>query len=173
MARLVALLRGINLGSKRRVAMADLRALLEEELGYTDVRTVLASGNVVFTGPKTKAREKLEQALKQRFEMDIDVVVRTMGELHAVIDADPFKDEVENPTRYFVAFLDTEPQAERLAQLAEEDFAPDKFEAHDREVYAWCPDGMQDSRLMKALGKPGLAGTATVRNWATVNKLLE
>src|SRR5262245_14539694 len=172
MARLVALLRGINLGSKRRVAMADLRALLEE-LGYTEVRTVLASGNVVFTGRAAKARETLEKALAERFDMDIDVVIRTMDELHAVIDADPFKDEVDNATRYFVAFLDTEPQAERLAELAEEDFAPDKFEARNREVYACCPEGMQNSRLMKALGKPGLAGTATVRNWSTVNKLLE
>jgi uncharacterized protein (DUF1697 family) len=169
MARLVALLRGINLGSKRRVAMADLRALLSE-LGYEDVRTVLASGNVVFTGPKAKAREKLEAALKERFEMDIDVVVRTMDELRAVVDADPFKDEADNPTRYFVVFCDVKP---RVEQLAGEDFAPDKFAAGKREVYAWCPDGMQNSRLMKALGKPGLAGTATARNWATVNKLLD
>jgi uncharacterized protein (DUF1697 family) len=172
MARLIAFLRGINLGSKRRVPMADLRALIEE-IGYTDVRTVLASGNVVFSGPKAKAREKLEQALAERFDMSIDVVVRTMDELHAVVKADPFKNEVDNPTRYFVAFLDTKPQAKRLEALAQEDFAPDKFAAHDREVYAWCPDGMQNSRLMKELGKPGLAGTATVRNWATVNKLLE
>jgi uncharacterized protein (DUF1697 family) len=149
MARLVALLRGINLGSKRRVAMADLRALLEE-LGYEDVRTVLASGNVVMTGPKAKARQRLEAALAERFGMDIDVVIRTMDELRAVVKA--------------------KPQVERLA---EEDFAPDKFAVRRHEIYAWCPDGMQNSRLMKALGKPGLAGTATVRNWATVNKLLE
>src|SRR3954451_21966969 len=116
MARLVALLRGINLGSQRRVAMADLRALLEE-LGYTDVRTVLASGNVVFTGSKAKAREKLEAALAERFDMEIDVVVRTMEELHAVIEADPFKGKVDNATRYFVAFLDSQPKAERLAEL--------------------------------------------------------
>src|SRR3954463_14738886 len=101
MARLVALLRGINLGSKRRVAMADLRALLTE-IGYEDVRTVLASGNVVLTGPKAKAREKLETALEERFGMQIDVVVRTMEELHDVVNADPFKAEADNPTRYFV-----------------------------------------------------------------------
>jgi len=172
MARLVALLRGINLGRNRRIAMADLRALFEQ-LGYEDVRTVLASDNVVFSGPKAKAREKLEKGLAERFDMDIDVVVRTMAELHAVIENDPFKDAVDNPTRYFVAFLDSEPKAERLAALAEEDFSPDAFEARNREVYAWCPEGMQNSRLMKELGKPGLTGTATVRNWATVNKLLE
>src|SRR4051794_6812852 len=146
MARLVALLRGINLGSKRRVAMADLRALLEE-LGYEDVRTVLASGNAVFSGAKTKTRERLEAALAARFGMDIDVVVRTMDELRAVVDADPFKGEAENPTRYFVAFLDRKPDAKRVAALAEEDFAPDKFAVGERVIYAWCPEGLQDSRL--------------------------
>src|SRR5262249_35767180 len=122
---------------------------------------------------KAKAREMLEQALHERFDMQIDVVIRTMDELHAVIAADPFVGEVDNATRYFVAFLDSKPKAARLAELAEEDFAPDRFEAVNREVYAWCPEGMQNSKLMKALGKPGLAGTATVRNWSTVNKLLE
>jgi len=170
MARLVALLRGINLGAKRRIAMADLRALLEE-IGYTDVRTVLASGNAVITGPKS--RDKLERALADRFDMKIDVILRTMKELHAVVDADPFGDEVTNPTRYFVVFLDAAPDAAKLKPLLEEDFSPDKLAANGSELYAWCPDGMQNSRLMKALGKPGLAGTATVRNWATVNKLLE
>jgi uncharacterized protein (DUF1697 family) len=172
MARLVALLRGINLGSKRRIAMGELRELFAE-LGYEDVRTVLASGNVVFTGAKAKAREKLESAIEERFGMRVDVVVRTMAELHAVVEADPFGKRVDNPTRYFVAFLDAKPAAKRLAELADEDFAPDEFAAGAREVYAWCPEGMQNSKLMKALGKPGLAGTATVRNWATVSKLLE
>ncbi len=170
MARVVALLRGINLGAKRRVAMADLRALLEE-IGYTDVRTVLASGNAVMTGAKSRA--KLEKALADRFGMKIDVILRTMKELHAVVDADPFGDEVTNPTRYFVVFLDAAPNSAKLAPLLEDDFSPDKLAANGRELYAWCPDGMQNSRLMKELGKPGLAGTATVRNWATVNKLLE
>ena len=167
MPRNIALLRGINLGAKRRVAMADLRALLEE-LGHTDVRTVLASGNAIFTGKTSRAQ--LETALEERFEMKIDVVLRTMDELRAVIAADPFSGEVDNPTRYFVVFLDHEPELEALEG---EDFAPDRFAAHGHEIYVWCPDGMQNSRLMKALHKPAAGGTATVRNWATVNKLLD
>lgn len=169
MARLVALLRGINLGSKRRVAMADLRDVLAE-LGYEDVRTVLASGNAVITGPKAKARDKLETALQERFDMKIDVVIRTMAELQAIVDADPLKDAVENPTRYFVVFLDRKPDT---SALDGEDFTPDTYAAGQRELYVHCPEGMQNSKLMKLLSKPGKAGTATVRNWATVNKLLE
>ena len=98
--------------------MADLRALLEE-IGYTDVRTVLASGNAVITG-QAKSREKLEKALADRFGMQIDVILRTMKELHAVVDADPFGDEVTNPTRYFVVFLDAAPNAAKLDPLLEE-----------------------------------------------------
>jgi uncharacterized protein (DUF1697 family) len=169
MARLVGLLRGINLGAKRRIAMADLRELMAE-LGYEDVRTVLASGNVVFTGSKAKAREKIERALEQRFGFNVDVVLRTMDELHAVVADEPFGDEVDNETRYFVVFLPERPDVSSLDGV---DFAPDKFDVGGREIYAWCPDGLQNSRLMKALGKPGIGTTATVRNMATVKKLLE
>ena len=172
MARLVALLRGINLGSKRRVAMADLRELLEE-LGYEDVRTVLQSGNIVFTGAKAKARKTLEAALEERYGFKVDVVLRTMKELHDIVDAEPFGDEADNLSRYFVVFLPSAPNAEALDVLKAQDFAPDRFEAGVHELYAWCPQGMQDSGLMRALGKPGLAETATVRNMATVKKLLE
>ncbi len=172
MARLVALLRGINLGPKRRVPMADLRELMGE-LGYEDVRTVLASGNVVFTGPKAKAREKLEAALADRYGFNVDVVLRTMKELHAVVDAEPYGKQVDNPSRYFVVFLPTAPNAKALEALEAQDFAPDSFQANGRELYAWCPEGMQDSRLMRALSKPAVAETATVRNMETVKKLLE
>jgi uncharacterized protein (DUF1697 family) len=172
MARLVALLRGINLGAKRRVPMADLRELMTE-LGYEDVRTVLQSGNVIFTGAKAKARETLEAGLNERYGFKVDVVLRTMSELHAVVKDEPFGDEADNLTRYFVVFLPTAPDDKALAKLAEQDFAPDRFEAGGRELYAWCPEGLQNSALMRALGKPGLAGTATVRNMSTVKKLLE
>jgi uncharacterized protein (DUF1697 family) len=172
MARLVALLRGINLGAKRRVPMADLRALMGE-LGYEDVRTVLQSGNIVFTGAKAKAQAKLEAALVDRYGFEVDVVLRTMDELQAVADHDPFKDEAGDLKRYFVVFLAAKPDAGRIAELVGEDWTPDQLHAHERELYAWCPDGMQGSELMKALGKPGIAETATFRNMSTIRKLLE
>jgi uncharacterized protein (DUF1697 family) len=172
MARLVALLRGINLGATRRVPMADLRALMAE-LGYEDVRTVLQSGNVVFTGAQATAQETLEAALEERYGFRVDVILRTMDELHRVVADEPFGDEVTNLTRYFIVFLPEAPSAEPLSALEAADFAPDKFAANGREIYAWCPDGMQNSRLMKALARPNLAATATVRNMSTVKKLLE
>ncbi len=124
--------------------MADLRELMGE-LGYEDVRTVLASGNVVFTGPKAKAREKIEAALADRYGFKVDVVLRTMKELHAVVDAEPYGKQVDNLSRYFVVFLPTKPNAAALEALQAQDFAPDSFQANGRELYAWCPEGMQDS----------------------------
>ena len=172
MARLVALLRGINLGAKRRVPMADLRALMGE-LGYEDVRTVLQSGNVLFTGAKGGAQAKLKSAIADRFGFEVDVVLRTVAELEAVVAHDPFGDAADDLKRYFVVFLSGKPDAGRLAEIEAEDWSPDAFRAHGSELYAWCPDGMQGSRLMKALGKPGIAATATFRNMSTVKKLLE
>jgi uncharacterized protein (DUF1697 family) len=169
MPRLVALLRGINLGGKRRVAMADLRALLEA-LGYGDVRTLLQSGNAVFTARRANVRRELEAALAKRFGMEIDVVLRTMDELRAVVDADPFGAEVTDPRRYFVVFVEGKADVSGLDGV---ELGPDRFVAGEREIYAWCPEGMQGSRLMRELGKPRLARTATVRNWSTVTKLLE
>jgi uncharacterized protein (DUF1697 family) len=167
---MVALLRGINLGRNRRIAMADLRAVMEE-LGYEDVSTLLASGNVLFSGSQAKAREKIEKGLKERFDMQIDVVLRTEKEIEALIAADPFAAERENPTRHFVTFLDAAADADAVAQLEAEDFAPDLLAITDREVHAWCPDGLMESRLMKEVGKAKLAGTMTNRNWATVLKI--
>lgn len=169
MARLVALLRGINLGAKRRVPMADLRELMED-LGFSDVKTVLQSGNVVFTGAKKDTQGKLQNALNTRFGFEVDVVIRTMAELQKVAGHDPFKGEADDLKRYFVVFLDGKPA---LGDLADEDWSPDRLAVNGSELYAWCPDGMQGSRLMKALGKPGLARTATFRNMATVRKLLD
>jgi uncharacterized protein (DUF1697 family) len=167
MARLVALLRGINLGAKRRVPMADLRDLMQE-LGYTDVRTVLQSGNVVFSGPAKGARSTLQKALKDRFGFEIDVVLRTAEELRRIADHDPFAEVADDPKRSFVIFTEGE-----LSPPADEDWSPDRLHVHGSELYAWCPGGMQGSRLMKALGKPGIADTVTFRNMATVRKLLD
>jgi uncharacterized protein (DUF1697 family) len=169
----VALLRGINLGPKRRVAMADLRALLEEA-GFENVRTHLQSGNVVLetdAAPDEAART-IEERIAERVGFDVDVIVRTAPELADVAANSPFADVETDGSRHHVVFLPSEPDADALAELAEQDFEPDRYAARGREIYAWCPNGMRDSHLMRALADPRLAPTGTVRNWNTVTKLL-
>jgi uncharacterized protein (DUF1697 family) len=173
-ARQIALLRGINVGGRKKVPMARLRELMAE-LGYEDVRTYVQSGNVVFTGPEaspdTVAR-RLEQALEEAFGFDVAVVVRSRDELAAVVRTDPLGDRATDPAKYLVSFLADAVDADRLADLDADEFAPEAFRLEGRELYLWLPDGVHSSRLAKALSDERLGTTATARNWRTVEKLL-
>jgi uncharacterized protein (DUF1697 family) len=173
-ARLVALLRGINLGANRRIAMADLRELLSE-LGYEDPRTHLQSGNAVFeTGEAPeKAARRIEQAIEERFGFPVDVMTRTADELAAVVAANPLGDVATDGAKHLVAFLSEAPDEAALARLAERDLGTDRFAVGEREVYVWCPDGVRNSQAFAALTAAKASPTATARNWNTVTKLLD
>jgi uncharacterized protein (DUF1697 family) len=154
--RQIALLRGINLGSRRRVSMPELRELLAG-LGYEDVRTLLQSGNVVLTSSLRGDRlaRALEREIADGLGVDPAVVVRTRDELAAVVAANPFTDVMTDGRRLQVSFL-----------------AGDPDPAYVRELYAWHPDGLQRSALVKLITEEGLGTAATARNWNTVCKLL-
>jgi uncharacterized protein (DUF1697 family) len=172
--RYVALLRGINVGAHRRVAMADLRALMGG-LGYGDVQTLLQSGNAVFAaeGSPERVTRDLEREIAAKLGVEVEVVVRTGEELAGVIERDPLGEVVSDPKRYQVSFLSAQPDAELARELAALDFAPERCVFSGREIYAWHPDGIHSSKLAKLLSGPRLGVTATARNWNTVVKLLE
>ena len=174
MARQIALLRGINVGGHRKVPMARLRELMEA-LGFSDVRTYVQSGNVVFTGPDAPAVEvarRLEQELAATFGFDVSVVVRSRDELAEVVEANPLRDVATDPARHLVVFRDSNVDLERVAHVDPAEFAPEAFHVRGRELYVWAPEGVRDSRLLKVLSEQRLGGTATARNWRTVEKLL-
>jgi uncharacterized protein (DUF1697 family) len=165
----VALLRGINLAGKRRVAMADLRAWLAE-LGYENARTLLQSGNAVFRSAKRPAtvQRELEAHLAERSGFSIDCVVLTADELRAVVEADPLGSVADNGSRYHVSFLRVAPVR---PDFAADSFAPELFHVGKREIYFWTPDGVMNSKVLAAF--PVRKGeVATMRNWNTVTKLL-
>ena len=170
--RVVALLRGINIGPSKRIAMADLRAIVES-LGHTDVETYLQSGNVVFT-PKRRAKhsaEPLSAAIREATGLDVPIVTRTGAELARVVEANPYS--VDDPTKVVVAFL---ADAVDLGDLALGDlssYLPDELTISARELYVSVPNGQARSKLMEALTKRSLPTTLTVRNWRTVEALAE
>ena len=171
----VALLRGINLGAKRRVAMADLRTLLEG-LGYDDVRTHLQSGNAVFrTGTRSAAavKKELEAALDEALGFDVDVVVRSAAQLRKVVVANPFDGVADDGARYLVTFLDRAPGKRWLADVDLADYEPEQVAVRGSEVYLWLPKGVHASRLARVVGDTKQHGTATSRNWNVVTKLAE
>lgn len=173
MARQIALLRGVNVGGNRRVGMPQLRELLEAA-GHRDVRTYVQSGNVVLTSRRApdSLRRELERQIAAGLGVEVQVVVRTRDELADVVARNPLADVADDPKRYQVTFLDREPEPERLRPLEALDVAPERLVVSGRELYAWHPDGMQRSRLARALSDARLGVTATARNWRTVTTLL-
>jgi len=168
----VALLRGINVGRAKRIAMADLRALVES-LGYEDVRTLLNSGNIVFSVPakaKGDAASRIEKAIETKLGLSSRVTVITAAELDTIVKENPLLEIAENPSRFLIAVLNDKGDRTRLEPLLKEDWAPDALALGERVAYMWCPGGVLESRLADSVGRV-LRDGVTTRNWATILKL--
>ncbi len=176
MTTYVALLRGINVGGRGKVAMADLRALCDD-LGHGDVRTYVQSGNVVFTSerddPDTLGAE-LSERVASDLGVEATVVVRTADELAEVAGANPFPSEAaDDPTRVHVAFLSDAPSDPDVFAVDAERYAPEQVVAGDRVLYLHLPDGIGRSKLAADLARRRTDVAMTVRNWRTVDRLLD
>jgi uncharacterized protein (DUF1697 family) len=171
--RHILLLRGINLGSRNRISMPELRAALERA-GLEQARTYLQSGNVVVSSDATAGElaARTRRAIADGFGLDVDVLVRTRDELADVIARNPLADVAVNPRRYQVSFLERELDAAVLGQLSSLASASERLVAVGRELYAWHPDGVARSRLWARLAGRSLGVSATARNWTTVTSLL-
>jgi uncharacterized protein (DUF1697 family) len=171
--RVAALLRGINIGPGKRIAMATLGEIVES-LGHRDVETYLQSGNVVFT-PVTDATgelaRSLEQAIADATGLDVAVLLRTGPELARVVDVNPYR--VDDPTRVVVAFLGDEIETAQLGLGDLGEYLPDELTQLGRELYISVPNGQGRSKLMEVLTKRRQPTTLTVRNWRTVAALAE
>lgn len=169
----VALIRGINVGKAKRVAMAELRAELEK-IGYEDVRTLLNSGNVVFTLPaksKGEPDSRVEEVLEKRLKVPAKVVVLSAAEVAEAIEGNPLLEYAEgDPARFLVAALATRIDRKALAALAKQDWTPDDFAIGKRVAYLWCASGILASKMLTAFNRATGDG-ATTRNWTTMLKL--
>lgn len=175
MARLIALLRGINVGSNKRVPMAQLREVLAG-LGHEQVKTYVNSGNAVFTAPDDVApaavEREIEVALREAFGFEVPVVVRTRDELAAVVAGNPLAGVADDPARHLVLFLREEADPRCLADLDPADYAPEEFHLRGRELHLWNPEGLSNSEIVKVMTPKRLSTDITGRNWRTVEKLL-
>lgn len=168
----VALLRGINVGKAKRVAMADLRSVLES-LGYTNVRTLLASGNVVFESRRALAKDaaaRMQAALIEATGVSSRFIVRSGAELSAVVEGNPLAARIAEPSRGFVTFVQPGVSLAAVQAMRKQAWGTDELALGDGVIYTWCPDGLLESALMEAIGK-ALRDDITVRNWATTVKL--
>ncbi len=152
--------------------MAELRDALA---GFQDVRTYLASGNVVLSSdrPPEEVGRECERLIEARFGFPVDVVMRTRDELAEVVGRNPLADLATEPKRYQVTFLAAHPDPELVDSLTALANGAERLVAIGRELYAWHPDGVARSRLSIKLASPGRGIKATARNWTTVTSLLE
>jgi uncharacterized protein (DUF1697 family) len=166
--RYVALLRGINVNPRSRLAMSDLRALLAG-LGHTDVRTHLQSGNALFTAEEEPRAADIERRITDELGLSVAVILRTAEELRAVVRENPL--EVRDPAKFAVVFLAQAPDREALEGIDPAAYAPEEMRVGRRELYVYFPDGLRRPRLPPLLEKRSKA-PATMRNWNTVTRLL-
>ncbi|MBM7830380.1 uncharacterized protein (DUF1697 family) [Agromyces cerinus] len=175
MTDFIALLRGVNVGGIT-VRSADLRELFER-LGFEGVRTVLASGNVVFASSTDETREalkaRIEQALRDRFDYDAWIVLVTRAQLQRAVDGFPFDADDERRQPWVIFASESAVVEELAAFAADADPEIDPISRGDGVVY-WNPvkGTTVDTPFAKLLAKARFKPTTTNRNLRTLNKML-
>jgi len=171
----VAWLRGINVGGKNKLPMADLVRIFTAA-GGQDVRTYIQSGNVVFAAsPQLTERiaGAVARAIEAKFGLKVPVVLRGSDELRSLAARNPFLKQGVAPESLHVAFLADAPDRSRAASLDPERSPGDAFVLRGREIYLHLPNGVARTKLTNAWFDSRLATTSTIRNWRTVLQVLE
>ena len=176
MATYITVLRAINLGAHNRIAMGDLRGMLET-LGFEDAKTLLVSGNAVFrcsTASCDRLEKQLEAASTKQLGVTTDYFVRSAKEWQDAIAANPFPAEAKSdPARLVMMCLRDAPGAAAVAALQAAIKGSERVRAKGRHAYFVYPDGQGRSKLTIAMIEKALGTRGTARNWNTVLKLGE
>ena len=175
MPTFAALLRGINVGGKNKIPMAELKPALES-LGLEDVVTYIQSGNVVFTSSKRSAdavAADVERQIAKVFGVDVAVLLRTPAQLRKIAADNPFLGKGADVSKLHVVFLDAAPGKGAIAELDPDRSPPDEFSVRGQEIYLRLPNGAGRSKLTIDWFERGLGVRATARNWKTLGKLIE
>jgi len=173
-SKYVALLRGVNnAGKGTRVAMSELRSLFES-LGFLNVRTVLNSGNVVFSAPNSRPEDvlaRIEKALSAKLGINCPVILLSAEEVAAAVRDNPLYRIATNPSSFLVLVLRSPSDQARLKPLLKQRWSPEVLALGSRVAYLWCAKGVAKSPLWAAVER-ALERTGTARNITTMTKLI-
>ncbi len=175
MTRYVALLQGINVGKHKRIAMDDLKAIVEG-VGASDVRTHLNSGNVVFTAEgrdNSALSSEIAEAITGATGLDVPVVIRSASEMRAIVEDNPFPEAAADHKTLHVTFLGGVPDSDRVAALAEVERGEDDYRVVADTIYLFYPNYLTGAVFMQTGLDKALGVVATSRNWRTVTRLAE
>jgi uncharacterized protein (DUF1697 family) len=168
----IALIRGINVGKAKRLPMAGLRELCVN-LGFKNVKTLLNSGNIVFTTARVtaaKSARMIEDAIFDSYAISARVIVLTADELAEIVEKNSLLKIMLDPSRLLVTVLEKASDAKNLKKFEKQTKKPEALAVGKRAVYQWCPNGILKSGCAQAVAHE-LGDTATARNWATMTKL--
>lgn len=172
MPRYVALFRGINVGRAKRIAMSELRALLEK-IGFRDVRTLLNSGNAVFTAKASasgKLAERIRAEVAKQLAVDALVIVKSASDIAAIVSANTLVKVATDDSRLLVAMANDPKAIAALEKSGRAQWGEEKVLVGAHAAYLWCAHGILESKAAEAILK-GLADCGTTRNWATLKKI--
>lgn len=174
MNKKIAILRGINVGGKRKIRMTDLKSLCET-LGWKDIETYIQSGNLIFTSdvPTSELEESLKLTIKEKYGLDVPVIVRSSKELQTSIDSNPFFNKSIEIHQLHLTFLKEKPLKEEVEKILKYSCKPDNFKIVGKDVFILCTGKYHKSKLTNSFFENKLNITATTRNWKTVLKLSE
>ena len=171
----VAFLRGINVGGHNKIKMETLRAIFAA-LGFSQVKTYINSGNVIFETAETEddaLAARIEKAIEAEFSRKIKVMTRKMTEIRRIIENNPFAGQFENEKDLHVFFLDAELPAEKRELLLAHNSENEMFAVGNREIFCLLRVSVLDSLMGKDFIGKKLKISATARNWRTVNIITE
>lgn len=171
----ISILRGINVSGHNLIKMAALRQLYAE-LGYTDIRTYIQSGNVIFktesTGSKT-LEKTIADKIFTAFGLKVPVIVLTINELKKALDNNPFlNDASKDPSFMHLTFLSDMPESVIVDKIPTDSFSPDEFKWSGKIIYLFTPGGYGNTKLNNTFFENKLKVSATTRNLRTCKELL-
>lgn len=172
----IAILRGINVGGKRKILMADLKELADT-LGYRNIQTYIQSGNLIFElDEKIENKEiakNIELAIEKKFGLEVPVIVLSKDDIESAIAKNPFYKADADINKLHLTFLNEFPEKDKQEIAESFDFAPDKFKIIGQNAFVYCEDSYHKSKLTNDFFEKKLDVKATTRNWKTVLKLWE
>lgn len=174
MVKKIAILRGINVGGKRKILMADLKSMFSN-LGFKDVITYIQSGNIIFESnlDDLELATQIENAILNKFKFEVPVIIRSNLDLEEAILSNPFYTNQLDTNNLHLTFLKELPNNNDSELINLLSFGSDKFAIIGQDVFVYCEGKYHESKLTNNFFEKKLKVGATTRNWKTVLKLLE
>jgi uncharacterized protein (DUF1697 family) len=171
----ISFLRGVNMAGHNSIKMPELSVLFKN-LGFSDTKTYIQSGNVIFSSadqiPVTDLSAKIENGILKRFNFTVPALIRTLNEILQVITVNPFLlQKNSDPTKMAVIFLQSAPSEDQIRKVEDINYPPDKFEIIDREIFIYCPNGFGKTKLYTNFFEKKMGVIGTARNWKTITTL--